>query len=305
MLINVFRLPEEFAVEFSTTELASQSPTAFFDGVSSVLDALHTLDANLVSFILPSAQAVQRVEQVSIGSLKLKLASLIEGIPEEDIRGLDWQKICGHFLVEGRKTVLRWLRKQPKVSTPEQVDELARELEALCLEAKGPPRRFSRRLLLSLVVRVIRGTQSIPDGETVTVTLDQEKIVLPREAQVLTNVATVVAEQELEPFEQEMRLLVKKPDMIGKSKWDFIDRGHVINAKMSDSIWVERYQNKAFALSPGDAIDAKVRLTPKQDTSASEYSYEIVEVRGVVRSTVVQQPLLFDASPDTGSNVNQ
>lgn len=128
--------------------------------------------------------------------------------------------------------------------------------------------------------------------------LDGELILLPREAEGPSDTAQAIAEAELEPFEQEMRLLVKKPDMIGRSQWDFLDRGHVIHARMADVDWVASYQRNEFPLSPGDAIDAKVRLTPRHGTSDHEYSYEIVQVRGVVPNTVVQQGLLFESTTD-------
>jgi len=294
--MQTLSLDGDFTIEFSTNGLPAHSPAQYFAGMSDLLEAMQSLDANLVAFILPSASAVQRVERVTIGSVKLKIASLIEYLPEDVLRSFDWKKICGHFLAEGRKKVLQWLRKEPRARSAAQIEELATELDQLASTTLGAPRRISRRLLLSMVVRVIRGTQALPGTETVTVRLDQEEILLPREVEIPAETAKAVAESELEPFEQEMRLLVKKPDMIGKSQWDFLDRGHVIRAKMSDADWVESYQNNQLMLKPGDAIDAKVRLTPKHGIDDHSYNYDVLQVRSVIPSTVTQQPLLFDDS---------
>jgi hypothetical protein len=97
-----------------------------------------------------------------------------------------------------------------------------------------------------------------------------------------------------------MRLLIKKPDMIGRSQWEFVDRGHVIRARMKDFDWVKQYQQNDFSLNPGDAIDAKVRVTPKGAPSDGEYSYDIMRVHRVIESSIAQQSHLFDDSTRDG-----
>ena len=287
---------DDFRLEFSTDELASHSPAQYFSGIAEVLEAMQVLDANLVAFILPSARTTQRLQQVTSGSIRTKIASIIEYIPDDVLRTGDWKRVCGHFLVDGRKAVLHWLRKEPKVRDEAQLESLAIELDRLASVSESPvkPRRFSRRLLLSVVVRLIRGAQALPGKETVTAIINQERIVLPRNAEVTTAVVQSVAEAEVEPFEQEMRLLVKKPDMIGNSQWDFLDRGYVVRAKMSDTGWVDSYHKNQLALKPGDGIEARVRLTPKHGTSDLAYNYEVVQVRNVIPSGITQQSMLFE-----------
>jgi hypothetical protein len=294
--MQTYPLSDDLRLEFSAREFSAHSPALYFAGMSELLDAMQSLDANLIAFVLPNARAIQRIEQVTTGSIRLKIASFIEYVPDEVLKTGDWKRVCGHFLVEGRKKILLWLHKQPKVIEKAQVEDLANELDRLATESTGPTRRISRRLLLSMIIRVIRGTQAMPGKESVTVRMADTEVVLPREVEVPAETANAVAESELEPFEQEMRLLVKKPDMIGKSQWDFLDRGHVIRAKMSDGDWVENYQNNQLSLKPGDAIEAKVRLTPKHGTDDHAYNYDVLQVRSVVPSTVTQQALLFDES---------
>lgn len=294
-------IAEEFVVEFTTSGLRAESPAAFFEGVSGVLDSLQILDANLLAFVLPQSRATQSIEEISIASLRLRIATLLENIPEEDLRGCDWRRIAGHFLVEGRKAFLRFLRRQPKVTDKAQLEELGREVDALVGEVTKSPKRFPRRLLLMILVRIIRSAQAMPGTEVVTVVVAGEVTSLPRDAEVTAAVAQEVAAAELEPFDQEMTLLIKKPDMIGRSQWEFVDRGHVIRAKMSDTDWVTQYQSQAFALNPGDAIEAKVRLLPRNSSGEDEYAYEVVNVRRVIHSTVAQQSLFFDGAPHDGA----
>ena len=299
-----FQPADDLELEFSTIELSSHEPVQYFAALTDVLGAMQALDANLVAFILPDARTAQRVEQLTVGSIRLKIASIIDYVPDDVLRTGDWKRVAGHFLVEGRKAILQWLRREPKIRDKTLVESLAAELDRIAAEAGTPirVRRFSRRLLLAMIARLIRSVQAMPGEETVTAVINEERITLPRNAEISTEVARSVAESELEPFEQEMRLLVKKPDMIGASQWDFLDRGYVIRARMSDTMWVDNYHNNKLDLKPGDAIEATVRLTPRSNTAESVYNYEVVKVRSVISSTVTQQPLLFE---EQGSEIGR
>jgi hypothetical protein len=285
---------ERFVIEFSTNRLPSENPADYFEGVSQVLDAFQSLDANLLNFILPAAKTRLNIERLETSSLKLWLATTLENLPDDALRELDWKKFVGHYLLKVRNAFVRFLRKTPKVTETRMIEDLGQEVDSLASEVVQAPRRISRRLLISILVRIIRATQSVPGNETVKVTVFGETSVLPRDAEVTPNVAEELANRESEPFEQEMKLLVKKPDMLGRSQWEFLNRGHVIRAKMGDAEWVKQYQGQEITLKPGDAIEARVRITPRGPPADADYAYTITEVRRVIASSIVQLPLLFE-----------
>jgi hypothetical protein len=294
-----------FLIEFSTDNLAAESPAAYFDGVSQVIDAFQSADANLLAFLLPSSRTGLRIDRLEIGSFRIWLATQLEDLPEEGLRKFDWKQLVGHYLLKCRNAIVKFLRKNPKVEDTQLVERLGAEIDAIANDAIPATRRFSRRLLLGVLVRVIRATQSVPGAETVHVIISEERTLLPREAEVTIGVVSAIESGELEPFEQEMRLLVKKPDMLGRSQWEFVDRGHVIRAKMGDLAWVERYQRHGVVLNPGDAIDVRMQLTPKHTTEDQlYYTYSIVNVRSVIPSVVIQQPLLFESAGDSAPEPN-
>lgn len=280
---------------FSTDSLASESPSAFFDSVGEVLESLQFLDANLLNFVAPEGQVRLSIADISISSLRLKLATVLEHIPEEVLGSGDWKKVLGFYLVKARKSILAYLRKAPKTATVESIEALGEELDSAAYDAIQQRRRFPRTLLVYMLSRVIRAVQSVPVPETVTVETDGEKYQLPRNTIITSEVANTIATADLEPFEQEMTLLVKKPDMIRRSQWEFVDRGHVIREKMLNEDWVTQYQNRLIDLNPGDAVDAKVRVTPRPVTGKTEAAYEVLTIHRVVSNPIAQQSLLFEA----------
>jgi hypothetical protein len=54
--------------------------------------------------------------------------------------------------------------------------------------------------------------------------------------------------------------LIKKPDYLGQSMWDFQYGGHTIQGKIQDVNWLIRFQNREINILPGDSIKAIVQI---------------------------------------------
>lgn len=79
--------------------------------------------------------------------------------------------------------------------------------------------------------------------------------------------------------------------------WEFKYEGKLIQAKIHDSDWLERFQRKTILLGPGDSIRAlvevKVSYDKYGDVIASHYT--ILNVKEIVQIPKgVQQSLLID-----------
>ena len=81
-----------------------------------------------------------------------------------------------------------------------------------------------------------------------------------------------------------MILKVKKPDYLGESKWEFVF-GRGIEAKILDSEWLPRFQNRAEDVRPGDALRASVRTEVKYGYEGDVVgtNYSILKVIEVIR----------------------
>ena len=64
-----------------------------------------------------------------------------------------------------------------------------------------------------------------------------------------------------------MILKVKKPDFLGESMWEFKHENRIIEAKVLDEVWLEKFRHRSIVLKPGDAIKALVE-------SEVNYSFE-------------------------------
>jgi len=53
-------------------------------------------------------------------------------------------------------------------------------------------------------------------------------------------------------------MMVKIADLLGKSKWRFKYLEKTIEARISDSVWLDKFHNKQDIVTPGDSLEAEV-----------------------------------------------
>ena len=74
-------------------------------------------------------------------------------------------------------------------------------------------------------------------------------------------------------------LTIKKPDMVGKSKWTFVD-SKIIEAEITDIEWMTKLRNREFSISSGDIleVDLRVQTITESDSNNKEIHYFIDKV---------------------------
>jgi hypothetical protein len=108
-----------------------------------------------------------------------------------------------------------------------------------------------------------------------------------------------------------MTLIVKKPDYLGKSKWEFQirhynsglknkDKYSSIYAKISDEKWLDAFQNGSLPQRqvplPRDGLHVRANITKiKKDKNLSfeTEEYDIIEVIRVIKGLSLPENLMF------------
>ena len=96
---------------------------------------------------------------------------------------------------------------------------------------------------------------------------------------------------------KKMILMIKKPDYLGFSKWDFKSESKSFQAKILDGRWLKKFQNREIVIKPHDSIEANVKVIFKYsyERILTETIYEVVEVIRVVPNSDPQISLIeFD-----------
>lgn len=91
---------------------------------------------------------------------------------------------------------------------------------------------------------------------------------------------TIIKRTRMESAE----LAIKKPDLIGRSTWEFRYKDHVIHAKIDDEIWIERINDGTLSIRAGDYIRATLDMCVDIDLQGTPIpnteKYNVVKVHG-------------------------
>jgi hypothetical protein len=254
-----------FKIDF---QKGAGDPRRVFDAASRFIDGLEDLDTAVVGTVDPKIKTLTVLEDVDGGSLKVWLRTVLENIDDEGLKQGEWKKAIGPALVRAKHIAIEHLNKDETDAT-NSVDQLREELRAIATEAqppnliKGGAPIHEGRLLSSL--NKIQDAKRLLDKrdhltielEGKTYDVDLSKTWSPSEQ--TTKATEITTEKAGKPTE--IILTVRKPDLLGKTQWQFWHGKTPISASIKDEGWLTDFHERKIPLLPGDALRCSVNFT--------------------------------------------
>jgi hypothetical protein len=273
------------SIDFTTK---SGDPSRVFRSMTSLIQAFQAVDLVFAGPISPSIRPILLLEDIQTGSLTTFLRVALESIDNDGLKGLEWKKLVGAYLVKGKGLIVNYLKDRETIQSPEELYDLqkviaaaARETGVVTISTYAPPSPIAIAKSVRLISEATRpldpSDRAIylsPDGVSEINTgfeVSEERI-----EQLLTE-RTIVNSKD-------MLLKVKKPDFLGSSMWDFRFEGRPLPAKVLDVEWLKQFRNGHIGLRPGDALDvaAEEEVHYGFDGEVLATHHRVVVVRGVV-----------------------
>jgi hypothetical protein len=257
-------------------------PSRVFHAMGELIDAFEGLDELLAGIISEGAGTELVLKDIEAASLRAKLRSVIQGVPDEALKDGDWKKVLGHFLVRAKHLVVRWLSDNPQITSIEQVQSLQEELDSLAQQtgARHLPffRQVDRRALLGKIAEIDRAITYLDPRDTLKYESPYGKITLPHTQHVHETLIRDLLTREVLTSDDERIVKVKKPDYLGKSQWMLKYAGLSFHANIEDLEWLHRFQSGQISVKPGDSL----RVLMHEEVFYGE-SMEVVHVTHAVR----------------------
>lgn len=288
----------EIRIEF---ERGVGDPSRVFHAMAGLIEATQLLDSHLALSIGASVRTSLVLQDVEAASLKAKLRTVIEEIPDEALKAGDAKKIIGHFLLKAKHKVLDWCSERDNIRDREEIKQLEGELHVLAEQSD---------IKLLPAYAPVETTTLLSDINALKVALepleshDKATFKSPAGASdynpALTVSEDVVRElitRETIESKGERILKVKKPDYLGNSKWGFKYGAHMIEAKVLDVGWLVRFQNSLEPVLPGDSLRVVLReaVWYGYDNEIVHTDYEVLEVIGIIHGLrLVQGTMLLE-----------
>lgn len=282
------------------------SSARVFEIAADLIRAFEDLDSVLITSVDSSMSTSLVLEDVQKSSLKIFLRNVLKQLDDDALKTLDWKPLVGQYLVRGKYIALKWLDRDVQEGEPAGVEDLTEEIRKLAEQTDvrhlpDYPAINPARIAQSLD-EIQRAKAKLKPGEALTITLEKHdyQVNLNRTWLPSEHLQDVESAQELSNT-IDMVLVIRKPDLLGKSQWQFKHGKRAFSAPITDKSWLEEFHSGAHPLSPGDALRVRVKHTSKYDESGKllDATEEIVKVISVIKAES-PSPTLFGDGDDQG-----
>lgn len=287
----------EFKIDYREGD---SSPARVFDIASNLIRAFEDLDRVLVSSVDSKISTRLVLEDVDKSSLKVILRNVLRATDDDALKGLDWKQQVGAYLVRAKYVALEWLDQKISEEHPPQLEDLTDRLRLLAIETDArhlpdyPPVNPAR--LAQPLDHIQRTKAQFRDGEKLTITLDEAEYIVDLDRRWLPSdhLPADIPSQQLSN-EMDMVLIIRKPDFLAKSQWQFRHGRVSVSAVMDVPEWIREFHQGLHVIKPGDALRVRVRFDATYDANGdlADQSTTVIKVYGVI-SSAAPPPGLFD-----------
>ncbi len=294
-----FPAKADFAIEIDFDRGAAR-PQRVFQTADALITAFQHFDRTLVQSVDSNIEPVLVLEDIEVGSLKILLRNILNIVDDQALKDLDWRPQIGKYLVKAKYVMVDFLDR--RIELDDDRKRLAALRNDLALLAQETDARHLPDYPAVPASDLISCATKIAEAKAVLSKNDQLSII-SAEGKRTFDLSTEWAPdtmQELFVKETVRRpayesiLLVKRPDYIGQSKWDFRHAKSPLSASMQDEEWLARFQSRQIDVRPGDALRCSVEQEVKYgyDNEVIAETYAITKVMEVLDNRL-EQPSMF------------
>lgn len=281
-------------VEF---EKGTEDPARVFSTMLGLINAFKEYDRNLAHIISADFEPEITLEDITTGSLKTTIVSILRKIDAGAIKELDWKQLIGSYLVKGKYKLIEFLEERETVTHYKEIENLNTELINLAHEANIiylpsfspiPPQK-----LLENIKDISEAMSHLQPKDRVTLIADNKEKEINKKFKLPVEKIESILTEHIVVSERVLVLKVKKPDFLGFSKWDMKHGNKAVSVKIEHIEWLNEFHKQKVSVLPGDSIKGLVKITENVDKHgelvAEEYS--IIKVHEVLRHLQYQQKI--------------
>jgi hypothetical protein len=276
------------------------NPRRIFDAAGELIDGFSELDEAVAGSVDVKLQPLMVLEDIKAGSIRVFLSSMLKKIDDEGLRQGEIKKAIGPALVDAKYAAIGWLDKDQKSATSAAIElrETLRQLAATSdLRQLGDYAPIHE-------AKLIAALDSIQNAKRLLGPKDRLQLEAPGRAAYKVDLTQTWDPSEVIPLpastterhsDGEIILTIRKPDMVGQSKWQFTRGKFPIFAKISDEDWLTQFHaRKVIGLHSGDAMRCKVRFTYIFDDKGTmiEEQIEVTKVIEIIGNSGGEQLLI-------------
>ncbi|MEH3117132.1 MAG: hypothetical protein PGN25_05850 [Methylorubrum populi] len=262
------------------------NPTRVFHALVTVLEGFEALDRLLIGALDPEIQPLMVLEDVEAASITAWTRSKLRQLDDEILKSGDWKKGAGAALVKAKYRTLEYLDARADQQEAKRLVQLRDDLQRIVgeIDVRHLPRPATIELeaLVKPLDQIQDAKRELGPQDRLLLKSDEETYEANISERKKPSDYLVEAEGVTSEGEMSMVLLVRRPDLLGDTKWEFKHGKDTILAAIEDKAWIERFRSGQFVLSSGFALECLVKYVYKYDKAGDlvSVSHVIKEVRG-------------------------
>jgi len=277
-------------------------PVKIFEALAEMLEGLRRFDDVIIGSIDPHLETAMVLQEVEANSITAWVRNRLRQVDDDALKQFDWKQQIGAFAVKAKYIALDYLDRRAAENEHARLEQLRDDLTKIIQDAS------LRHLPLHAPI----------DLKTLAAPLDQ----IQDAKRHLSKSDRVIVQSEgrrhelnldatkrpsdfipIEPITSEtsgtmpMVLLVRRPDYLGDTMWEFRHGKSAINAHILDREWLELFRSGDVLISPGCALDCLVSYSYGYNASGEMKvsKHDVIAVRKIINGSGFTQSNIFDS----------
>jgi len=285
-------LPEDKRPDFCLTiEFArdTKNPGRIFKSMASLIEAMEGIDSILIESIDSKIKPVLLLDSVESGSVKVWLKQFLEFFPDDGLNKLDWKPLVGQYLVKAKHFWLSKIDTKEPLPTRESIDAISTGINEIARETNVKLLPVYKKIPAIEIARGIKmladATAKLDQGDSVKFSSDDGDALVPSSIIIEQSKINEILSFETIQNEAVKILMVRRPDFLGDTAWEFRHEDKKYPAKIDDNEWLEEFRDGKHDIRPGDALKVKILETTSYDMNGEVVSdtRSIIKILGVIR----------------------
>ena len=277
----------------------TRDPSRVFISMAEYIDSFTFLDASLLSPFDANITTHLELQDILSGSIRTMMRRVLSAIDDSALKDGNWNKVLGIFLHNAKHSILRWCNNQKEVSDPfmitskvEEINQLAAATNLHYLPTYKP---YTPQMLIQGVQGLITAGRVLQISDTIMYESCGDKVAFNRTVSFSPSVIEHFLSPEISHNRVKAVVIIKKPDYLGDSQWEFRYEDRTIRAHIRDGDWIKSFRDRQFEIKPGDALRVILDIDIKLDENGrpQEPRYEVVDVLGIVPGSSGHQQILI------------
>ncbi len=266
----------------------NKNPTEAFNQLAKFYEKLIILDRHILYNILVDSKVEYDLVDIEFGSIKTKIKQVLTNIPDDVlIDVLNPTAWLGHILVYVKHRLLKSIEKK-EITCKYDLDEVTKEIN-IEIKKLAPKNlmilEVNNYYVLNSINEITTQCNKLKKGESFFFKSKKGKAKIDNKGFV--DMPKILKEMGNETIQQERieTLKIKTMDLLSDNTfWKLIREGKMIDVKILDFEWLEKYHDRQFVIQPNDYLKLQLKIiyTTNQNFDKPKISYEALKVIKII-----------------------